>query len=266
MFFYDCPFLPFVVSNDVIVLFAKVLRYMRNARVFLLLARHFHVVNVLFDLVHIRPQLFVHRSRLRSIGCGRGGEFSGGGTRYVDMIISLDAPPSKTLDEGVNDVCDEEETAQNIEFNNIPRDELAPLKRYIDSVLLPAMECDAKEENSDIGEKTPNVLKVARANASSKNNESNRNRKRPRRQASKEAEEATRAQIFAADALGRCIDSDDEAEGYNCDDYSSPDSDDKTDSESEEFDTDSEHEDSLSSDEADNALVDRDDETGNDDD
>ena len=72
-------------------------------------------------LLFFKPPKFVPRSSLHSIQCGRGG----GDSRYVDLVGELED------DEGA------------VEFSNIARDELRVLEHYIHQVLIKAMERDA---------------------------------------------------------------------------------------------------------------------------
>ena len=101
--------------------------------------------------------MFLHRSTLRAIACGRGS----GGSRYVDMVLTLDDT--------------------TIEFTNIHRDELNVLNTYIHSILIPAMKKDANEDEEMLDE-----VEVY---------DTSRKRTRTERKASKEARKATRAEL-----------------------------------------------------------------------
>jgi len=76
-------------------------------------------------LLFFKPPLFVPRSKLASISCGRGS----GQSRFVDMVVQLDDESS--------------DGDSTLEFTNIDRDELQGLNGYIHNVLIPAMKIDA---------------------------------------------------------------------------------------------------------------------------
>ncbi len=78
-------------------------------------------------ILFFKPPLFLHRSSLHSIACGRG---ASGSSRYVDMNIQL-------------------EDKSTLEFTNIHREELGGLNAYLHKVLIPAMKQDAVAENDD---------------------------------------------------------------------------------------------------------------------
>ncbi|KAL9187410.1 hypothetical protein ACHAXT_001513 [Thalassiosira profunda] len=91
-------------------------------------------------LLFFKPPLFLPRSKLASISCGRGS----GGSRYVDMMVQLD----------VSDVDEQEggkkkKQVDSLEFTNIHRDELNGLNDYIHKTLIPAMQADADEDSDD---------------------------------------------------------------------------------------------------------------------
>jgi len=85
-------------------------------------------------LLFFKPPMYLPRSRLVSIACGRGGS-GGQATQYVDAVVVVE-----------NEVGEGEET---IEFTNIRRDELGNLNSYISDVLTPAMQKDADEDSSE---------------------------------------------------------------------------------------------------------------------
>ena len=82
-------------------------------------------------LLFFKPPKFVPRSSLHSLQCGRGG----GDSRYVDLIGEL------IDDEG------------SVEFSNIAREELRVLDHYIHQVLIKAMERDVKGGGDEGGMK-----------------------------------------------------------------------------------------------------------------
>jgi hypothetical protein len=89
-------------------------------------------------LLFFKPPMFIPRSKLTSISCGRGS----GGSRFVDMIAQLDADP------GSKD--QEDKTTKTLEFTNIHRDELNGLNNYIHQVLIPAMQSDADQADEGV--------------------------------------------------------------------------------------------------------------------
>ncbi|KAL7519276.1 hypothetical protein ACHAWX_004063 [Stephanocyclus meneghinianus] len=130
-------------------------------------------------LLFFKPPLFVHRSKLAAISCGRG---SGSSSRYVDMAVELDSK-------------------DRVEFTNIYREELGVLNDYIHKVLIPAMQIDA--DGGDSADEEISV--VAEEVESTDGDHSNNNdeegaetssvgkRRRSSRAASRSAREATRA-------------------------------------------------------------------------
>ena len=88
-------------------------------------------------LLFFKPPKFVPRSTLHSIQCGRGG----GDSRYVDLVAELED------DEGA------------VEFSNIAREEVRVLNDFIHQVLIKAMTRDAE------GGEVENDKKVAAAAA-----------------------------------------------------------------------------------------------------
>ncbi|GKY91113.1 hypothetical protein MPSEU_000084100 [Mayamaea pseudoterrestris] len=72
-------------------------------------------------LLFFAPPLFLPRSRLQSIECGRSGNSA---SRYIDLKVATD-------------------DGEHIEFNNIHRTEMTGLNHYIHQTLIPAMRKDA---------------------------------------------------------------------------------------------------------------------------
>lgn len=129
-------------------------------------------------LLFFKPPMFYPRSELHSIACGRGA----GGSRYVDMALTLDSTGG-----------DDSDTKQ-LEFSNIHRDELRNLNDYIHKVLIPAM---TKEVDSDDGEPendeasaVPSAASPSLAGASPA-----QGKRYGKRKASRAAREATRAEL-----------------------------------------------------------------------
>lgn len=140
-------------------------------------------LTLLCCLLCTRPPMFLHRSTLHSIACGRGS----GGSRYVDMNLMLD-----------------DETP--LEFTNIHRDELVHLNNYIHSILIPAMKRDAiAQDNDDNDDDMESNTEEEEEEASLGK------RKRTQRKASKEARQATRAHMEQTQDEE---DSDDDDEGW----------------------------------------------------
>ena len=101
-------FFKYVLASVLLLLQFCVMEWMLNT--------HSPTHSSIFD----RPPLFIPRSKLHSIACGRG---NGSSSRYVDMNITLD-----------------DDTA--LEFTNISREELSVLNHYIHNILIPAMQRD----------------------------------------------------------------------------------------------------------------------------
>ena len=80
---------------------------------------------------HQRPPLFLPRSKLHSIACGRG---AGASSRYVDMQVTTASSSEET---------------SSLEFTNIAREELGVLNHYIHKVLVPAMHRDQDDSDDD---------------------------------------------------------------------------------------------------------------------
>jgi hypothetical protein len=118
-----------------------------------------------------RPPMFLHRSTLHSIACGRG---SGASSRYVDLSVVLD-----------------NETRMEL-FTNIHRDEMVHLNDYIHTILIPAMKRDAQpEQEQQQQQRQVNAQQGETDDAAT----SLGKRKRVQRKASQEARQATRAHM-----------------------------------------------------------------------
>ena len=111
-------------------------------------------------LLFFKPPLFVHRSKLVSISCGRGSGLGGGSSRYVDMIATLDDDDSDDDDDDVETNKSATKTKKKkkkkkkketiLEFTNINHDELPGLNDYIHKVLIPAMKSDCDNVVDDV--------------------------------------------------------------------------------------------------------------------
>ncbi len=135
-------------------------------------------------LLFFKPPLFVPRSKLASISCGRGS----GQSRFVDMVVQLDDESS--------------DGDSTLEFTNIDRDELQGLNGYIHNVLIPAMKIDAAggsdnaaEEDEDDEEDDVAMAEVVDSSdeGSDSDESSGKNKRKSSRAASRTAREATRA-------------------------------------------------------------------------
>mmetsp|Transcript_7171 Transcript_7171/g.8236 ORF Transcript_7171/g.8236 Transcript_7171/m.8236 type:complete len:616 (-) Transcript_7171:77-1924(-) len=179
-------------------------------------------------LLFFKPPMFIHRSDLRSIGCGRGSSAGSGSTRYVDLAITLHG--------------EDEESPKNIEFSNISREELRPIKDFIEGILTPAMRRDAvlsqedAESSIDGAESIREEDNVASSsNSIGKNIESegdtkgSSTRRRLVRKAAEEAREATQVQSIGKNEEendtddASFSDSDDETASFDSDEESSDD-------------------------------------------
>ena len=172
-------------------------------------------------LLFFKPPLFVPRSKLASISCGRGS----GQSRFVDMAVQLD-----------DDSSDGDST---LEFTNIDRDELQGLNGYIHNVLIPAMKKDAAggsdnatEEDEDDEEEDVAMAEVV-VDSSDEGSDSDesigKNKRKSSRAASRSAREATRAHFAGLNGGNNDDDDDDEdsdAESFNEEDGSDDGSDD----------------------------------------
>jgi len=163
-------------------------------------------------LLFFKPPKFVPRSALHSIACGRGA----GGSRYVDMVLSL------------KDATEEGKEGDNLEFSNIDRNELRVLNHYIHDVLVKAMEKDLHQGEN---EKTTSSTE---SDGSNNENEVGKRRKRSRRAASLEAINATKAQLQTAETSKAC-DSEEEDMDYCASSAADSDSDDDIDEDDEKF-------------------------------
>lgn len=175
-------------------------------------------------LLFFKPPLFVPRSKLASISCGRGS----GGSRYVDMVVQLDVPSSDLSED--QEGKKKKKQSDTLEFTNIHRDELTGLNDYIHQTLIPAMQLDAdgadkKASTGSDGDSDDEDLAVAEVvdgsdgdeddedNTGSGDDEEHSNkRRRPSRAASRSAREINRAALKAAPADDGENDSDDSDE------------------------------------------------------
>mmetsp|Transcript_50366 Transcript_50366/g.151698 ORF Transcript_50366/g.151698 Transcript_50366/m.151698 type:complete len:564 (-) Transcript_50366:416-2107(-) len=145
-------------------------------------------------LLFFKPPLFIHRSTLHSISCGRGS--SSNGSRYVDLAAVLHGS------DGDDDGGDE--GGERMEFSNINREELRVLNYYIHKVLVRAMARDAADGSDDDDDEVV-VEEVVAVNDDQdeddgENDDTAGRRKRSRRAASREARAATKAQIASLEA------------------------------------------------------------------
>jgi len=188
---------------------------------------HYGVLFLLEEgLLFFKPPRFVHRSKLHSISCGRGS----GGSRYIDLVATLDAvtPAARTTSDDA-DTDDEEEDVkrETLEFHSIDNGELRVLNDYINNVLTKAMERDAANSSDDDFSETPSNggddgggssdsdsddAEVVVVEGGKSGGGGGRRRGRTQRTASKEAQKATKFQLQKDDDDGE--DSDDSAD-YN---------------------------------------------------
>eukprot|EP00571_Detonula_confervacea_P003460 CAMPEP_0172328916 /NCGR_PEP_ID=MMETSP1058-20130122/60603_1 /TAXON_ID=83371 /ORGANISM="Detonula confervacea, Strain CCMP 353" /LENGTH=534 /DNA_ID=CAMNT_0013046053 /DNA_START=505 /DNA_END=2109 /DNA_ORIENTATION=- len=172
-------------------------------------------------LLFFKPPLFVPRSKLASISCGRGS----GGSRYVDMVVQLDNSSYNSLDEQEGKKKKKKQS-DSLEFTNIHRDELTGLNDFIHQTLIPAMQMDADGMDGDSSEDDDHdddadvaVAEVVNtsddgaeeSNSGSDNEEQDgsERKRRPSRAASKSAREITRAALKSAPEAEDEDDSDD---------------------------------------------------------
>ena len=160
-------------------------------------------------LLFFKPPLFIPRSKLASISCGRGS----GQSRFVDMVVKLDDDSSDDVDQ--------------LEFTNIDRDELQGLNGYIQNVLIPAMKKDAEGgsnnaavEDEDDEEGVAMAEVIDSSVQGSHSDESHvKCKRKSSRAASKSAREATRAHFEGLNGYDD-DDSESDAESFNEDDDS----------------------------------------------
>ncbi len=156
-------------------------------------------------LLFFKPPLFVPRSNLASISCGRGS----GQSRFVDMVVQLD-----------DESTDGDST---LEFTNIDRDELQGLNGYIHNVLIPAMKIDAAggsdnvaDEDEDDDEDVAMAEVVDSSDEGSDSDESSgKNKRKSSRAASRTAREATRAHFAGLNGGNDDDEEDSDAESFN---------------------------------------------------
>lgn len=141
---------------------------------------------LLEGLLFFKPPLFIPRSEMESIGCGRDN-----GSRYVDLQVTR--------------------AGKQLDFSNIHRAEVNELRDYIHQKLIPAM----KKDISSTGE-SPRKPRVAETDSEKdldgevqvlEQEEDASNRSRKRRKASLEAEVVNRQSV------GADSDDDDEEDG-----------------------------------------------------
>ena len=154
--------------------------------------------------------MFIPRSSLASISCGRGP----GGSRFVDMMVQLDE------EEG-------DKKSNNLEFTNINRDELSKLNDYIHKTLIPAMqaEADAASDSED-GKSDDDSVAVAQVvdsdteeDGMDENEDDLVSGRRSKRAAAKIGREATKAH-FGSKAAAEDDSDDDDSDAYGEDDMS----------------------------------------------
>ena len=167
-----------------------------------------------------RPPLFVPRSELTSISCGRGS-----GSRYVDMLVQLDVPSSDLTDE--QEGKKKKKQTDSLEFTNIHRDELNVLNDYIHQTLIPAMQMDADGSPGDDpseGSSDDEDVAVAEVVGDDEDDEGSERKCRSVRAASKSARDINRAVMKSAHDDEDDDDSDDfeeeDASDTSCDDES----------------------------------------------
>ena len=149
-------------------------------------------------LLFFKPTKFIPRGSLHSITCGRGG----GNSRYVDLVATLEG--------------EDGEGGESVEFSNIAREEVRVLNDYIHKVLIKAMAKDVGNTDVVAGgdDDTDTNDREACATESDQDEGRGGSRKRSRRAASKDAREATKAQLRAIDKAGQNeVDEDDSSDG-----------------------------------------------------
>ena len=167
-------------------------------------------------LLFFKPPMFVPRSDLASISCGRGA----GGSRYVDMEVKL-----HVSDDNEQEGKKKKKQSDTLEWSNINRDELEGLNNYIHKTLIPAMQADADGTNEkgldgNSSDDDDDDFAVAEVVNTSDNEE-----KRPSRAASKSAREINKAALAGGN---EDEDSDDDSDEFE----EEEDSDDSSDEES----------------------------------
>jgi hypothetical protein len=143
-----------------------------------------HMFPLAEGLLFFKPPLFLPRSSLHSIACGRG---ASGSSRYVDMNIQLD---------------DDDKT---LEFTNIHREELGGLNDYLHKILIPAMKQDTVGDEKE--DDSVDAVEEVEDDDDENDDDDTGASRRPSRKASKEAREATKSQMKTG--VGEDDDSDD---------------------------------------------------------
>lgn len=159
---------------------------------------------MLEGLLFFKPPLFIPRSEMESIGCGRDN-----GSRYVDLQVTR--------------------AGKQLDFSNIHRSEINELREYIHQKLIPAMQKDVSNTGSPVKRMDVDVQVLE------EEEEDVLNRSRKRRKASLEAEAVNRQSVGA----NSDDDDDDDEDGDNdyvagTNDVDDGDDDDDDDEESEE--------------------------------
>jgi len=176
-------------------------------------------------LLFFKPPLYLHRSKMHSIACGRGS----GGSRYVDMVVTYDKDDTKNKKGGDDG---DDDSNEELEFSNIHRDELRVLNDYIHKILIPAMTREVNNNHND--------NKNAQNNTENSNNDDDEHtddgdtevtstaspiagKRSSKRKASKAAREATRAELGSPsqDADSDGDEDDDEEEKWESSDEDS---------------------------------------------
>ncbi len=158
---------------------------------------------LLEGLLFFKPPLFIPRSEMESIGCGRDGG------RYVDLQVTV--------------------AGQQVDFTNIQRAEINELRDYIHQKLIPAMQ-------KDVSESPMKQTVSAEGVPPEEDEDTSEDRPRKRRKASLEAEAVNRQ------AVGAQVDEDDEDDDDGDMDYDAG-VNDAVDEENDDDDDDSEGED-----------------------
>ena len=174
-------------------------------------------------LLFFKPPMFVPRSELASISCGRGA----GGSRYVDMEVKLDVSDDDEQEGKKKKQLD------TLEWSNINRDELEGLNNYIHKTLIPAMQLDADGEEASDGNSSNDDDDFAVAEVANTSDDEEKigsddddsadgsKKRRPSRAASKSAREINKAALAGGNEEEDSDDDSDEFEEEEDSDKSS---------------------------------------------